>query len=514
VADSTPSSQRYRLLETIRQYAHLKLVEAGEASRIRDNHLDYYLHWVEMNAPHLSGPGQPAWLDSFAAEHDNIRLALEWSLTSPGRIELGLRLAAACGRFWRLHGDFREARERLNTLLRLSDPHERTNARAWALLWSANLAYLQSDYPAVAALAQEGLEICRQLGPAGQPGVAQALDLLGELATEIGDYQTASGLIAESLAIYRALNDRRGIAEMLMQLGWAAMRAGDYPRAELLINECLPMIQALGEAKLLGEVLSGMGELAVRQGKYDLARRLLEESLDLRRALGERWGVAASLGTLGWAALLQRDYPRMRETMGESLTTRIEIGERGGTAWCLEKLAESIVLQAQPLPNLHRLHALQRAVHVFAAASALRAPLQSVIDPIDQPEYERNLGELRNALGDKAFDAAWHQGEVLPLTEIVELALAPALTSVDAAALSDAQVSKAKYGGLTSQERKAAVLIAQGKTNREVAEAMNVQVKTVETYVTRVLNKLNFDSRVQIATWALKVGLLEEKSDG
>lgn len=510
VAGSSPETRRYRFLETIRQYAYQKLVEADEVAAIRDRHLNYFLHWVEENAGHLYGPEQSAWLERFAGEHDNIRTALEWSHSSSERTVLGLRLAATCGRFWRLHGDFREGRERLNTMLRLSDPQERTNARAWALLWSANLAYLQTDYPAVQSLAQEGLEICRQLGPEGQLGVARALDLLGELATEIGDYQTAAILIEDALNIYRTLQEKRGTAEMQMQLGWAAMRAGDYPRAEALINESLPSIRELGESSLLGEVLSGMGELAVRHGKYDQANRLLEESLALRRTLGERWGVAASLGTLGWAALLQRDYHRMREMMGESLATRIEMGERGGTAWCLEKLAEALVLQAQPLPNPHRRDALQRAVQIFAAAVALRAPLQSTIDPADQPDHDRILEELRGALGGTAFESAWDEGGVLPLPEIVDRALTPPLTSIAAASLSSAQADKAKFGGLTARERNVAVLIAKGMTNREIAKAMDVQVKTVETYVTRILTKLDFDSRVQIAVWVLETGLQEQ----
>jgi non-specific serine/threonine protein kinase len=287
------------------------------------------------------------------------------------------------------------------------------------------------------------------------------------------------------------------------------MRAGDYTRAELLVNESLPMIQELGESDLLGEVLSGMGELAVRQGKYDQANRLLEDGLVLQRKLGERWGVAASLGSLGWAALLQRDYERMREMIGESLTIRIEIGERGGTAWCFEKLAEATILQAQTIPSAYRRQALQRSVQIFAAAASLRAPIQSIIDPADIPKYERTLAELRGALGEPAFEAAWDEGRKLPLAEVVDLALTPALPPTDAASLSTAQTEKAKFGGLTDRERKVAVFIAQGKTNREIAELMSVQVKTVETYVTRILNKLDFDSRVQIATWVLKVGLEE-----
>jgi non-specific serine/threonine protein kinase len=139
IADNAPDTRHYRFLETIRQYAHQKLSEACEVDSIRDCHLEYFLHSVEMNAAHLSGPDQSAWLDSFAAEHDNIRSALEWSHSSPSRAAPGFRLAVACWRFWRLHGDFSEGRERLNGMLRLSDHQEHTYARAWAMLWSASL---------------------------------------------------------------------------------------------------------------------------------------------------------------------------------------------------------------------------------------------------------------------------------------------------------------------------------------------------------------------------------------
>jgi non-specific serine/threonine protein kinase len=99
----------------------------------------------------------------------------------------------------------------------------------------------------------------------------------------------------------------------------------------------------------------------------------------------------------------------------------------------------------------------------------------------------------------------------MPLGGIVELALAPALAPSDAAALTNAQLARAKFGGLTAREREAAALIAQGKTNREIAEMMVVRLKTVETYVTRILNKLGVDSRVQIATWAVEVGLTKKE---
>jgi DNA-binding CsgD family transcriptional regulator len=513
VADSSQSRMRYHLLETIRQYARHKLAESGEAGAVRDRHLDYFRQWVEMGAEQLTGPDQPRWLERFAAEHDNLRFALDFSQTNETRQEQGLQLARACAQFWRLRGYLSEGRERLTSALRLPGAQERSVTRVNALLWAANLAYIQSDYAATRRLVEEGLAISREIGAEGVPGVARSLELLGELATEEGDYSAAPGFFEEALVLYRDLQDQRGIADMLMQLGWAAMRAGDYTKSEALLTECLALFREIREAARISIGLAGLGELAVRQRRYERANELLEESLALRRELGERWGTAVTLGSLGWAALLQHDFERMRARLRESLAIRQEIGDMGGIAWCMEKLAEGILVEAQPLPTAHKLPALQRSAQIFGAAAGLREQLNSVIDPADLAQYEHCLKELDRAMGKAGFDAAWQKGRNLALQTAVDLALTPAVTPETAADLSRKQAEKARFGGLTARERQAAILIARGKTNREIAETMTVRLKTVETYVTRILNKLGFESRVQIATWAVEVGLSGYQDD-
>jgi non-specific serine/threonine protein kinase len=245
---------------------------------------------------------------------------------------------------------------------------------------------------------------------------------------------------------------------------------------------------------MLAFALAGLGELAVRQEQYERATQLLDESLALQREIGSKWDIGAVLGSLGWVALRQRDFKRMLVLLRASLTARMEIGDRGGIAWCLEKLAEAASLQNQP----------ERAVRVFGAAAALRAPVNSVIDPVDQPEYDRLIAALRATLGEEAFAAAWAEGRALTLERAIEVALA----ELEQPTAELAQTAKQKFGGLTAREREVVVLIAQGKSNREIAEAMTVGVKTVETYVTRILNKLGFDSRVQIAVWAKDKALI------
>jgi non-specific serine/threonine protein kinase len=361
---------------------------------------------------------------------------------------------------------------------------------ARALQWQAALAYLQSDYPATRRLAEESLAVWQELGLQNHIGRADTLDLLGELATEEGNYTTAPRLFEEALEIYRKVEDPRGIGDMLMQLGWAYMRMGMYARVGPYMEEALALFREIGNASGMGFVLGGLGELAIRQGNYEQAQHFLQESLSVREKHGHKWGIAASLGSLGWVALRQQDFKRVRALLRESLALRQELSDKGGIAWCLEKLAEAKYRQAQ-----HR-----DAAKIFGFAEMVRAPIGSVIDPADQPEYERIVSDLQAVLGAEDLAVLWAEGAAMPAEEALELALSE--TGPEST-----RAEREKYGGLTPREREVATLIAQGKSNREIAKIMTVGIKTIETYVTRILNKLGFDSRVQIATWVVERGL-------
>ena len=133
----------------------------------------------------------------------------------------------------------------------------------------------------------------------------------------------------------------------------------------------------------------------------------------MSRELGDKWLEATILGSLGWVALRQRNFDTMRNLLSESLSLRMDIGDKGGIAWCLEKLAEAAVLERQ----------YQKAVTIFASAASLRIPIHSVIDPVDQPEYERILSGLRSKLDPKIFMACWEEGEGMQLRDAVALCI-------------------------------------------------------------------------------------------
>jgi non-specific serine/threonine protein kinase len=251
--------------------------------------------------------------------------------------------------------------------------------------------------------------------------------------------------------------------------------------------------------------LAGLGELALRQRSYPRAIAFLEESLALRRQQGDRWGIGTSLGSLGWAAMLQGDYKRMRAVLGESIAVRIDIGDRSGIAWCLEKLAEGDLNEARTFSTHAARERMQRAARLFGAAAAIRAPLGAAIDSADQPEYERNLENLHKNLGKPAFSSAWEEGRT-SIEQGLQTAIAGLLEEPDATS-EEPSIAQEKPGGLTQREREVARLIVLGRSNRDIAQDLTVEPKTVETHITHIFNKLGFDSRVQIAVWAVEKGL-------
>jgi non-specific serine/threonine protein kinase len=462
----------------------------------KNRHLGYFWQWAESAEPHLNGANQLIWLQRFELENDNLRAALEWSLLAENGADKGLRLAAITAIFWKLHGHHNEGRQRLAAILTHEATQQPTLVRAQALHRASILEFYQSDYPAAKAFLEESLTISRTLDSEGRLEVANSLEMLAEVASETGDYSTASKLYEEALPLYREVGYLLGISDTLKMMCYTDMRAGNFGQIESRIEEALVISRQSKSQHSIASSLSALGELAIRQERVVRAQSLLQEALSISQHLGEKWGTAIALGSLGWLALQQGDFSKMRKLLRQSLDIRSETSDRGGTAWCLEKLAEANSLQSR----------FQPAVIIFGAAAALRAPVGSMMDAVDRSNYERMISSLRTSLGKEGFESAWAEGQSMPLELAIDYALAePAATEIGVSL-------KEKYGGLTEREREAAALIAQGRSNREIAKAMTVGLKTVETYVTRILNKLGFDSRVQIATWMIEKDFNKKES--
>jgi predicted ATPase/class 3 adenylate cyclase len=372
VVEEQDGEVRYRLLETIRQYARDKLVEAGDVVAVRDRHRAWYLALAEGAEPELWGTAQSQWLTRLEAEHDNLRAALEWSLET-GAPETSLCLAGALWKFWEVRGYLSEGRRWLERALAASG----------------------APSPAARAMACAGA---------------------GVLARHQGEYDRARALLDEGLALCRAHDDRRGIAAALNNLGVVARRQGDFDRASALLKESLAIRRELGDDHGIASSLNNLGVLARHQGQYGSAIALLEECLALRRELGDKQGIANTLNNLGHAVRKQADLIRALALLREGLILDQELQDKAGIAFGLEGLAAVACEQGQAV----------QAARWFGAAELLRDAIGAPLSPVDRTEYEHSIATTRGALGDEAFAMARAAGRALLLEQASAEALGPA----------------------------------------------------------------------------------------
>ncbi len=407
-------------LETIRQYNQESLNQQNQLAILSKLHAEYYTDLAQRIEPQLTEMDQVRWLDMLEVEHDNLRSALECCRTSEGTAELGLKLAGSLEFFWAIRGLFQEGRERLSAALSRPGVTERTKARAKALHAEAHLAYMQGDYPLVRERLEESLSIYREIGPDGKRGTATVLITLGDKQTEVGEYESASTLMKEALEIMRELQDKKGIARALWQLGACEVRPGNFLQARQYFEEALPLLRQIGDNSNTAIALSGLAEIAIREGDFEQATIFEEESLAMRKEMDEPWGIAVSLGNFAWIALRRDDLEEAERFVKESLKLRRDIEDRGGCAWCLEKLAEISLVVGQ---REHSKEQFQRAAKLFGAAEGMREPVDSSIDLVDMPEYERQVATVKSHLVENEFKFAWDRGHSLTMGQAINFAL-------------------------------------------------------------------------------------------
>jgi len=450
-AEERAASTRYRMLETVQQYAARELHERGNEAHWHRRHNAYCLALGEEAEPQLTGQNQQAWLERLETEHDNMRSALARSTAEGGDGEAGLRLTSAISRFWLVRGYLAEGRGWLSRLLAATPGAEMTT-RAKAINWAGILAWKQGDYPAAHALYEQSLTMRRELGD--RKGVGAVLNNQGLLAYEQGDYAAARLLHEESLAIDRELGDRWGVAISLVHLGGLAMMQGDYSSARAMNEESLAILRELGDRGHIANALRNLGSLYSQEGDLPAARALYDESLVIGHELGDRSGIAWARIGLGVTARYDEDYPAARELLEESLAIFRELGDREGIANALNNLglvaaasgdfATARALQEESLTIYGALgdrsgiaismeglagiafasNAPGRAACMWGAAERLRQAIGAPLVPSERHHYDHTVAAARAALDDgAAFDLAWREGRAMMLEQAIAYAL-------------------------------------------------------------------------------------------
>ena len=363
--------ERYRLLETLRQFALERLTERGELDAIRRRHAAYYLRFTVEAGRQLLGSEQVIWLDRLDRDHDNLHAALSWAIEQ-GDAETGLRMAVGLAYFWYFRGHYSEARSLRAAILALPAGPELDALRAELLHGAGMLTLNQGDYGQARAFLDEGLTIARRLGD--RTLLILTLATLGFVTRVQCEYATARSVLEEGVALARVAGDTFHTAMAMHHLGLVALEADhDLVTAWSLNEEALALYGQLGNLRMLGVVRLAMGRIARARGDVAEARAQVIEAMNLHHQVGDVGILPFMLDVL---AAIDADAGR-----------------------------------------------IERAVTLAGAASALGEAMGIRIWPVVLREHDAWLASARRTLGEATFAQVWATGRAMPREEAEAYAL-------------------------------------------------------------------------------------------
>ncbi len=323
---SAAEGARFRMLETIREYASARLERSGRAADVRRRHLAYYLALADRGDPLTHTPNRWSWTGGPEREGDNLRAALDWALED-GDAERALGLCGCLGWYWFM-GNQEEGRRWLRQVLEIT-PASRTPYRARALTaYGLVQAWYRADKAGQAA--RQALSIYEEVGDAWGAATAKLLIVLDLI--EQGALPQAERLLDEAEAGFRDADDRRGQAIVWWLRSTVGIHIGDLDLAVETGTMALTRFRELGDLWGVAGVLGDLAETARRRGDYRAAIAMCEESLALARVRGVRYAEQESLVRLGNLFTLLGEHDRAAELHGESLALAHRIGDRVGAA--------------------------------------------------------------------------------------------------------------------------------------------------------------------------------------
>ena len=449
VREETPLGCRFHQLQSIKEYGLRKLADATHLEHLRIQHVAHYRNEAVKAGREMFGPSGVAWFRRLSAEHDDFRAALETCAAEGGPAEDGAVIVAALQHHWVMTGRFAEGRHWARRLLAVLPPS--AAGRAALLVVAGRLAVLQGDVDEGRLLLRQSL--AATAGAEDATWRAHALHGLALAALFWDQPAAAQSLFEEALALHRTGEDPFGVPLALIQLATLHATLGEAEQAMAYAEECIGLSAQSGE-QWCAAMARWTQALAVwREGGVAPVRSYVREVLRLKEPFGDRLGMAMCLEVLAWAAGADKRHEEAARLLGAVRSALDSVG--GGLFRTL------------------------------------------------QDGHDRCVAQTRAALGEPTYDRLVSEGATLRFDDAVAFALGsgaePERGPVPAQATSDRQVPR-----LTRRESEVARLVAQGLTDRQIAEQLVLARRTAEGHVQRAMRKLGFTSRQQLAGWVVE----------
>ncbi|GAA1813809.1 LuxR C-terminal-related transcriptional regulator [Agromyces neolithicus] len=483
-------SVRFGMLETIRQFA-LDQLTGAELMSVRDSHLDFHIGLAEV----VERDEQAAQSHRLAVESDNIRAALAHALAR-GDGERLLRLGGALDRrFWLAIGDLdlSEARRWLEAgLVTGVDVFGRVRARALQRLASTHALSSERWLSAL----DEALSEYERAGD--EDGMAETLCALGLTDVYRGDLATADERLQRGLALARRAS--AGIVlhvDLLTALGLLAYRRGDDGLGRDHFEVALRLARQSGDASRVATTLGHLGHLAMTEADAARAQQLLAESVELARTIGDPELLTSVLSELASARLASGELDTARLLVLDAAHLSRRLNWWFGVM-VLDALAQWFFVVGD----------VEEAVRCLSAADRTRPDTEMNWDPERVSARNVLADRARSALHRAAFDAAWATAEVMSRSSVLDQAVS-AMRATEVGSHEPAKHRARVHGALSARELEVLGLIADGRSDGEIATELYISKKTASVHVAHIKDKLGVGSRVEIATEGIRRGLVK-----
>ena len=450
---------RYLMLETVREFALEQLQASDEHLAVRSAHVAWCTHLAEewrrygdtRHLPEMAGRSEPP----LEIEYDNIRAALVW-LEANGDLASLARLAGAMWWFWLAHGP-----------------------RADGIRWLERASGLQSD---------------SHYDKTSRLWVRQGLT---SFYMNSGRYDEARNAVEECLALSQELRDQGAEATALAMNGVIAVYVGEYEQATALLQESIELHRRIGHWRSAATISTYHGLAVYGMGQPDEAAENFEQVLTVHRGSGDTFDLAYGLNGLALVRCDQGMHVEAAALLTEALSIWRELRNQENTAEWLADVAMLAAATGEP----------ELATRLLGSAHALRDAVGYTFAYPQRATYSRTERSLRERSSPEEFERAWHMGSITPL----EQTLAVATAHLDRIRHSAAGLHPPKPEssfGLTPREREVLRLLVDGKSDREIADALFIGTRTVQTHVANLLAKLEVSNRAEAAAVAVRKGVV------
>ena len=406
---------RYHMLETIRQYAHKKLNQAGESEELRDKHLEYFHALAAQAKPHLNSAQQIVWIDRLETELDNIRFGLTWAQEG-GSVAAGLQLVADLLWFWIFRYYFQEPLLALKNLLTKPLLVDQIRLLAQAHIAAAWLEFLLGNFEAGFAHAKESERLCLQRGLAGRAELAAARNLLiqTQVTGEHPSIQTRQAL-EENMRLLQEVGDQQEMAKAKHLMSIVLEKSGDQTGARHALEQSMMLFRECGDHIRAAQMSKSLAIMALEEGKYAEAGEHFATILSFSRQSSINLGIDELLWFLGVTAIREQDYVRAKTWYTECLLFCQQIGSPDA------QLPECLIGFAGIASAEKR---FERAAQIVGATKLMiEARPGPSLENFDQIELKRLTAILREELGDARFEALALQGRTMTMEQAIAYAL-------------------------------------------------------------------------------------------